>query len=97
MQWQFIITLWNSLPVCVLIRLAVALTHSLILWIIVEAAAGQSYDCSQSVGPETLLHSLSALRNPRGMSALRENRPRRKNAEEEEEVARIEEGEKRRV
>lgn len=97
MQWQFIITLWNSLPVCVLIRLAVALTHSLTLWIIVEAADGQSYDCCQSVGPETLLHSLSALRNPRGMSALRENRPRRKNAEEEEEVARIEAGEKRRV
>lgn len=27
------------------------------------------------MGPETLLHSPSALRNPQGMSAIRENRP----------------------
>lgn len=53
---------------------AVALTHR----IVAEAAAGQSYDCGQSVGPETLLHPLIALRNPQGMSAVRKGKESRR-------------------
>lgn len=49
----------------VLIHFAIALTHSV----------NQSCVCSWAVGPETLLHYPGALRNPWGMSAVRERRP----------------------
>lgn len=64
---------WNSPPAG--FDTSCCYSHALsFLQIIVEAVV-QSYDCSWTVGPETLLpHSLSALRTPQGMSGVRETR-----------------------
>lgn len=76
MQWQFIITLWNSLALC--FDMSCCRSHALSL------SADQRWGCSWA-GAESgaghraqkplLLLSPGALRNPRGMSAVRGNRP----------------------
>lgn len=83
---------------------AVALTHCLTQWISAEAAAGQSEEWSWAVGPESPpplpLPTPSALRNPQGMSAVRENRPgerKQKGRREEGSQETKKQGEERRV